>query len=110
MKKIKRWLKDIFDPENDLDMDAVRSALNDASIRTIWLSGCLEEVRQLSREIDRRILTGHEFSLTDLCVRRKAYQDMLEAVLSARRQVTKEPQDKRPNPRIQDVNLDRVTA
>ncbi len=108
MKKIKRWLKDIFDPENDLDIDAIRSAFNDTSVRTIWLSECLEQLKQVNRDIDKRLLNGTNLQLTDLCARRKAYQDMLEAVLSARRQVT---QDVRPNPKVQvDVDLDRVTA
>lgn len=110
MRKIKRWLKDIFNPEdfNDIDTEAIRSAFNDTSIRTLWLSSCLDELKRINLEVDKRILSGSDFQLTDLCARRKAYQDILEAVLSARRQVT---QDARPNPQKEVVvNLDRVTS
>ena len=108
MNKVKRWLKDVFDPERDLDIDAIRSAFNDASIRSVWLSGCLDELRRMNMEVDKRLLNGATLSLADLCARRKAYQDILEAVLSARRQVTQEP---RPNPKVAvGVNLDRVTS
>lgn len=108
MKKLERWLKDIFDPERDLDIDAIRSAFNDVSVRSIWLSGCLDELRRMNMEVDKRLLNGANLSLADLCARRKAYQDILEAVLSARRQVT---QESRPNPKVAvAVNLDRVTS
>lgn len=110
MKKIKRWLQDIFSPEefNNMDTDAIRAALNDASVRTLWLSECFEEMKRINMDVDKRLLTHMEYGLTDLCARRKAYQDILEAILSARRQVTQDP---RPNPKVQVVvDLDRVTA
>lgn len=108
MKKIKRWLKEIFDPEYDIDVDAIRAAFNDTSIRTLWLSNFLDEIKRINREVDKRLLSGPHFQLTDLCARRKAFQDMLEYVLSARRQVT---QDVRPNPKVPvEVDLDRLTA
>lgn len=110
MKKYMRWIKDIFNPQdyNGLDLDAIRQAFNDSAVRTTWLNTLIEELKNLNREVDRRLLTGTNWQLTDLCARRKAYQDMLEAVLSARRQVT---QDSRPNPRPESaVNLDRVTV
>lgn len=112
MKKIKRWFKDIFDPEefNNLDTEAIRAAFNDVSVRNIWLSGCFEELKRINMEVDKRLLSGTNLQLTDLCARRKTYQDVLEAVLSARRQVVKEPQELRHNPRPSEVNLDRVTA
>ncbi len=110
MKKYIHWLKEIFNPGefNGLDIDAIRSAFNDSSIRTVWLNSCFEEIKTINREVDKRLLTGTPLQIIDLCARRKAYQDMLEAVLSARRQVT---QDVRPNPKVQvDVDLDRTTA
>lgn len=111
MKKLKRWLKDIFDPENNLDVDAMRSAFNDVSVRTLWLSTCLDELARMNQEVDKRLLNGLTMQLTDLCARRKAYQDVLEAILSARRQVVAGSQDVRPNPKSKvDVDLDRVTA
>lgn len=108
--KIKRWLTNIFTPEefNNLDTDAIRSAFNDTSVRTLWLSMCLDELVRINQEVDRRLLSGTNLQLTDLCARRQAYQDILEAVFSARRQIA---QDIRPNPKSKvEVNLDRVTA
>lgn len=110
MKKMKRWFKDFFGVEefNNLDIASITQAFNDPTVRGIWLSTCFEEVRRINLEVDRRLLSGTELAFTDLCARRKAYQDMLEAILSARRQVT---QDVRPNPRPQAiVDLDRVTT
>lgn len=109
MKKLKKFLNDIFNPENDLDIVAIASALNDTSVRAVWLSGLLEDLKTMNREVDKRLLASHPYGLTDLCSRRKAYQDVLESVLSARRTVM--AKDVRPNPEVQTVvNLDRVTA
>lgn len=110
MKKIKRWLKEIFEPEsfNGLDTSAISGAFNDPSVRTLWLSYCFEELVRINMEVDKRLLLGSEMGLIDLCARRKAFQDVLEAVLSSRRKLT---QDVRPNPRVLSaVNLDRVTV
>lgn len=113
MKKLKRWLKDIFRPEdfNNLDTDAIRQALNDASVRTIWLSMCFDKLQQINMDVDKRLLLGNEAKLTDLCARRQAIQGVLSDVLSARRQVAQGTQGVRHNPKgTGDVNLDRVTA
>lgn len=112
MKKIKRWFKDIFNPEdfNGMDIDGIRQAFNDVSVRTLWLSGCFDEIKRINREVDKRLLSGTDLRLIDLCARRQAYQDVLESVLSARRQITKEPQDLRHNPLPGVPDLDRVTA
>lgn len=112
MRKIKRWFKDIFSPEefNNMDTELIRAAFNDVSVRNIWLTECFEELKRMNMEVDQRLLTGTNLQLTDLCARRKAYQDILEAVSSARRQVEKS-QDARHNPRVESVvNLDRVTS
>lgn len=111
MRKIKRWFKDIFNPEefNNIDTSAIANAFNDSTIRGIWLAMCFDELRRINMEVDRRLLSGTNLQLTDLCARRKAYQDMLESILSARRQVIAGPQDVRHNPKVE-VNLDRVTA
>lgn len=109
MKLLTRWLKDIFSPELDLDVEAIRSALNDSSVRTLWVSMCLSEIKQITLEVDKRLLTGSS-QFTDLCARRQAYQDMLVKVLSARK-VVLGTQDARPNPPSKvPVNLDRVTS
>lgn len=109
MNKLSKWLKDLFDPGNfnDLDIASVASALNDSSTRVIWLQMCFEELREINMTVDKRLLIGSEAGLADLCARRKAYQDILEAVLTASRQVK---QEGRPNPKVKGVNLDRVTA
>ncbi len=110
MKKIKRWFKEIFEPEvfNDLDTAAIAGAFNDPGVRTLWLAYCLDEIKEINMEVDKRLLQGSELGLLDLCARRKAFQDVLEAIPAARRKLT---QDVRPNPRpVGVVNLDRVTA
>jgi hypothetical protein len=112
VKKITRWFKDIFRPEefNNMDTDLIRASFHDVSVRNIWLSGCFDELRRINMEVDQRLLTGTNLQLTDLCARRKAYQDILEAILSARRQVQKNTQSDRHNPKVESsfVNLDRV--
>ena len=110
MKKLTRFLSDIFKPEamNDLDTEAIGAAFNDLGVRTLWLNSCFAELKHINLEVDRRLLTENMYGLTDLCARRKAFQDVLEGVLSARRQVAKTvPQVQAPNPL---VNLDRVTG
>lgn len=110
MKKIKQWFKEIFEPDffNDIDTAAISGAFNDPGVRSLWLTYCFEEIVRINREVDKRLLSGNEVGLTDLCARRKAFQDVLEAVLYSRRKLT---QDMRPNPRpLVAVDLDRVTA
>ena len=110
MKKIKRWFKEMFDPQtfNNFDTDAMASAFNDPGVRVLWLAYCFDELRNTNMEVDKRLLSGKDLGIIDLCARRKAFQDILEAILSARRKIT---QDVRPNPRREVlVDLDRVTA
>lgn len=109
MKKIPRWLKDYFSPEtfNDLDIASIGEAFNDQRVRSFWILECLEEMKRINLAVDKRLLLGSEMGFTDLCARRKAYQDILESILSAKRQVI---QEVRPNPKPSIVNLDRVTA
>lgn len=108
MKKIKQWLNDIFAPEQDLDIHAIGSALNDPTIRAAWMQAVLDEIRAIHVEIDRRLLNG-EMNLIDLCARRKAFKDVLEAILSARRTVTREARHN-PMSEMPVVDLDRVTV
>jgi len=110
MNKLKRFFSQMLYPDafNDLDTSAIGEALNDAGVRNLWLFGCFDELKRINLEVDRRLLSDTQYGLIDLCARRKAYQDMLESILSARRQVT---QGQRPNPQPPvSVNLDRVTA
>lgn len=110
MRTLRKWLKDYFEPEifNDLNVGDIGSALNDTSVRTVWLSSLMEELKTINLEVDRRLLSDSQFGLIDLCAKRKAYQDILEGILRARRQVT---QGLRPNPKFQGVvDLDKVTT
>lgn len=110
MKRVRKWLSEIFNPEEDLDMAAMGLALNDPAVRTFWLGAMLNEIRQMNREVDRRLLAGVNVGLTDLCARRKAYQDVLESLLSARRAIEK-PKEERHNPMSQFLSsLDKVTS
>lgn len=110
MKKIKQWMQDIFEPEtfNDLDIFQVADALNDSEIRKRWFLALLDEIKQINKDVDRRLLSGTEFGLLDLCARRKGLQDALDLVLSVKRQLKTE--QGRHNPTGQGINLDRVTA
>ncbi len=113
MKKLKKWLSDYFSPEsfNDLDVDGIAQALNDSSVRHIWLTRTLAELKTINLDVDKRLVSGTNLQLTDLCARRKAYQDVLESILSARRTVVSGTQEQRPNPKAPVlVDLDRVTA
>jgi len=110
MKKVKAWLSEIFDVQSidDISMDAVSEAFNDPGIRAMWLLHMQQELKNIHLEVDRRLLTSTDMGLQDLCARRKAYQDILQFVLSAKRIVT---QEIRPNqPKRSVVDLDRVTA
>lgn len=111
MKKIKWWLKDLFSVQtfNDIDVSAIGSAFNDPHVRTAWLTNCFEEIVRINMEVDKRLLSGSDIGLIDLCARRKAIQDILEAIPGARRKLT---QDKHHNPRLplSESNLDRVTV
>ena len=109
MRRIKRWLKEVFEPEtfNDLDVSAIGVAFNDQEVRAIWMTWVCDELRAMNMEVDKRLLSGSGASFTDLCARRKAFQDVLEAVLVANR---RRMQEVRPNPRPSVINLDRVTA
>lgn len=112
MKKLRRFLKDIFSPDNfnDLDTAVIRESFNDPIVRAIWLADCLDELKRINLEVDKRLLAGTNVQLTDLCARRKAYQDVLESVLSARRLIVSGTQELRHNPQKVDINLDRVTT
>ena len=111
MKKLKSWLKDIFEAEDfgNLNMGVIGEALGDPSVREVFLRDCLDELKRIHLDIDKRLLSGSEMGLIDLCARRRACQDVMESILSARRSVK---QDVRHNPRFTDtvVDLDRVTA
>lgn len=110
MKKIRQWLKDVFDPMdfNDVDVFSVVEALNDTTIRKVWVGLVLEELKFINHEVDKRLLSENQYGITDLCARRKAIQDILEMVLSAKRQSKQEIPHNPASKVISD--LDRVTV
>lgn len=110
MKKLKKWLNDIFDVETSFNIDIyqVGESLGDTSVRTIWLTMCLDEIKRIHVDIDKRLLYGESKNISDLCARRQAFQDMLLMILSARKTVK---QEVRHNPKGEMIiDLDRVTA
>lgn len=111
MKKIRRWFNQMFAPEdmNGLDIAQIVEAFNENDVRRAWFVWLFDELKQINLEVDKRLLTGADYGFTDLCARRQALQDVLEAVLSAKRGVLR---SQRPNPRpmVGGIDLDRVTA
>ena len=107
MKKIPRFLKNFFSPKelHGIDFQEVLDAMADPSIRKMWLFGAFEEMKRLNLEVDRRLLTGNTLNITDLAARRKAYQDVLEGILTAKRQV----RSHNPKPKGE-FDLDSVTV
>jgi hypothetical protein len=109
VKKLRHWLKEIFNPQefNDIDVAGVAQAFNDPSVRSLWIAGCLDEIKRINISLDQCLLTLGTKAIPDLCARRKAIQDVLEMALSARRQLASES---RPNLSVAAINLDRVTV
>lgn len=107
MKNIILSLKELFNPKElqRIDSNELLDALNDASIRKHWLMDIYEELKRLNLQIDNRLLTDNNFRITDLSARRRAYQDMLEAILSTKRLIrSHNPKDR------SGFDLDAVTA
>ncbi len=97
MKKILKRFKDIFNPKELQQLDSMEllNALNDPLVRKIWLWDTYEELKRLNLLVDSNLLEGHDLSLTNLCARRRSYQDVLEGILSAQRQAkSNNPKDK----------------
>lgn len=106
MKKIVSYFNDIFSPKDlqGLNVNEILSALNDSSVCKEWIYEVCEELKRLNLEVDRRLLTNQQWNLTDLAARRKAYQDVLESLLAAKRRV------KSPNPPPGSFDLSSVTV
>jgi hypothetical protein len=106
MKKILQRFRDIFHPRELQMLDSLEllAALNDPMTRKIWLYETYEELKRLNLSIDAHLTAGMEFKFTDLCARRKAYQDILESILSAKRQA------KSHNPDSTKFDLEYATA
>lgn len=106
MKKLSRWLKDVFTPKelHGLDVQEILAALNEEPTRKLWIFEAFQELKRMNLEVDKRLLQGTTYNLTDLAARRKAYQDILDGILSARRQI------RNHNPKSGQFDLDSVTA
>lgn len=111
MKKIKRWFNSTFSPEdfNGLDMAEIVEGLNDPEVRRDWLAGLFDDLKQLHIDVDRALLSGKDFVLTDLCAKRQMLQKVLESVLQAKRNIRRGATH---NPRVGvgGIDLDRVTV
>lgn len=108
MKKLSRWFNNLFSPKElqGLDVAEILAVLSEESIRKLWLYDAFEELKRMNLEVDRRLLAGDVFSLTDLAARRKAYQDILEGILSAKRQI----RDHNPKSKTGEFDLESVTV
>lgn len=107
MKKLVVYLKDIFNPKelHNLNVQQILMALSDSSVRKEWLYETFEEMKRLNLEVDKRLLSQDQWNIANLAARRKAYQDILESVLTARRRVHN------PNPQNKSgFDLDSVTV
>lgn len=110
MKRALKRLQELFEPAYllDINFEELEMALANTTIRHRWMDRLIEDIKQLNLQIDRQLLSGADLNLSDLCARRRTYQDVLESLASIRRSVMKE----RPNPRAEAafVDLDRVTV
>lgn len=106
MKSIPKLFGDWFSPKEiyGIDISEIQLAFSDSVVRNIWLLGIYEELKRLNLEIDKRLLMNDSMDITDLAARRKAHQDVLESVLTARRRA------KGSNPPSKDFDLDSVTV
>ena len=106
MKKIPKLIQEWFSPKalQGLDIQEIMSAMEDRTIRNIWVADLFDELQRLNLEVDNRLLNVEGVNITDLAARRKAYQDVLVAVLSAKRQV------KSHTPQSGSFDLDSVTV
>jgi tryptophanyl-tRNA synthetase len=89
MRKLSRWLSNVFTPKelHGLDVVEILAALNEEPIRKQWIYEAFQELKRMNLEIDKRLLNNVTYNLTDLAARRKAYQDILEGILSAKRMI-----------------------
>jgi hypothetical protein len=108
MKKLPRWFKDIFSPKelHGLDVQEILAALSEEATRKLWMYETFQELKRMNLDIDKRLITGQTFRIDDLAARRKAYQDMLDGILSARRQL----RTHNLRPKSGEFDLDSVTV
>ena len=112
MKKILKKLTDIFNPKEfqGLDSFELLDSLNDPTIRKEWLFQVIEELRRMNLQVDQKLLSNSEFRLVHLCARRKAYQDVLESILSAKRSVRTSVKSHNPSSKADPYALEDATV
>lgn len=94
-----RWihkLSDLWAPEEiqEIRTQDVEFALQDITVRKIWLQKVFDQIRQCNLDVDSRLRKGNK-EVSDLVFKRQALQGILEAVFEAKRQAkgydTKKP-------------------
>ncbi len=109
MRKISRYLKRLVSPRymQDIDLADLLRAMNDETVRRIWLYEVYQELRNLNLGVEKALMGG-DISISRISARRRAFQDVLEMILNAR---TRRLEERDPNPRFEsEVDLDRVTV
>lgn len=106
MKRFPAFIKELFGPKelHNLDVQDLLGAMSDPVVRKVWLAGVFEDLQRLNLDVDKCLLSTGQVHITDLAARRKAFQDILEGILTARRRV------RDPNPRSGSFDLDSVTV
>lgn len=109
MKSIPRYLTRLFSPKHlqNLDVLELLQALNNETIRKIWLYEVYQDLREMNLGVEKALLNG-DMRLNDLSARRRAYQDVLEGILTAKK---RQMEEKDHDHKVQSViDLDRVTV
>lgn len=107
MKKVPRFLLNLFSPQHlqNLDVLELLEAFNNPTVRKLWIYEVYQELRALNLGIEKALVSGN---VKDLSARRKAYRDVLELILVAKRRCLEE---KDPDPRFKsEIDMDRVTV
>lgn len=109
MKKMPRFMSRLFSPAymQEIDIADLVTQLNDPMVRRIWIHEMYQELRNINLSVDKALLS-RDSQINDLSARRKAFRDILEMILHARRRVA---EGKDHDHRYQaEVDLDRVTV
>lgn len=89
MKWIIHKLSDIFKPEQiqQIKTEEIIFALEDATVRKVWLQNVFDRITNLNRDVDFRLRGNAHYDVADLAFKRQAIQEVLEDILAAKRQV-----------------------
>lgn len=91
MRRLVKQVKDLFTPKEIQGIDAyeVLDVLGDPVIRKTWLYEVMQEIKRINQSIDSKLMNGDMLDIADLSARRRALQFVLEAALSAKREVAR---------------------